>query len=107
MPHDTEGATKATSVMPAREALVSEVCELVGDRGGYRIEVNGQMLAYTVPRENAEKIKAAFNSHAALVKALEEAKECIADIGSGKGGWAWEEVIDRIDAALQHKETGE
>lgn len=31
---------------------------------------------------------------------LEQAKKCIRDLGEGKGGWAWEEVIQDIDAAL-------
>lgn len=35
-----------------------------------------------------------------LKATLKEARDCIEDLGSGKGGWAWEEVIDRIEAAL-------
>lgn len=31
---------------------------------------------------------------------LKEARDCIEDLGSGKGGWAWEEVMERIDRAL-------
>lgn len=33
-------------------------------------------------------------------KALETSRSCIEDIGSGKGGWAWEEVLQEIDTAL-------
>lgn len=33
-------------------------------------------------------------------KALEQAERCISDIGSGKGGWAWEEVVTDIREAL-------
>lgn len=36
-----------------------------------------------------------------LREALRTAKACIEDLGSGKGGWAWEEVMDQIDAALR------
>lgn len=42
----------------------------------------------------------AVNSHEALVRALKEAKSCIQDLGSGEGGWAWEEVLDDIQATL-------
>jgi hypothetical protein len=31
---------------------------------------------------------------------LKEARDCIEDLGSGKGGWAWEEVLDRIERAV-------
>ncbi len=31
---------------------------------------------------------------------LKEARDCIEDLGSGKGGWAWEEVLDRIEQAI-------
>jgi hypothetical protein len=34
-----------------------------------------------------------------VIATLKEARECIEDLGSGKGGWAWEEVLDRIDQA--------
>ena len=35
-----------------------------------------------------------------LEATLKEARDCIEDLGSGKGGWAWEEVLDRIEQAL-------
>lgn len=41
-----------------------------------------------------------------LKATLKEARDCIEDLGSGKGGWAWEEVMDRIEAALS-KLSGE
>lgn len=31
---------------------------------------------------------------------LREARDCIEDLGRGEGGWAWEEVLERIDRAL-------
>jgi len=29
-----------------------------------------------------------------LVKALEETTDCLRDVAEGKGGWAWETVLD-------------
>jgi hypothetical protein len=34
----------------------------------------------------------------AVAKTLRSAADCIRDLGSGKGGWAWEEVADELDA---------
>ena len=35
----------------------------------------------------------------ALRSALSTSAKCISDLGSGKGGWAWEEVLFKIDCA--------
>jgi hypothetical protein len=35
-----------------------------------------------------------------LRETLKEAHDCIVDLGSGKDGWAWEEVCDRIIRAM-------
>lgn len=40
------------------------------------------------------------NAYDELVKALKEACEVIGDLGSGKGGWAWEDVLDGYAATL-------
>ena len=53
-------------------------------------------------RANATLIAEAPN----LYKALEEALSCLADVAQGKGGWAWEEVLDSGEEALK-KARGE
>jgi hypothetical protein len=35
-----------------------------------------------------------------LRAALQECADCLEDVASGKGGWAWEEVLDNARAAL-------
>lgn len=36
-----------------------------------------------------------------LIARLELGESCIRDIGSGKGGWAWEEVADDLRYARE------
>lgn len=36
--------------------------------------------------------------------ALRETVECLHDVASGNGGWAWEEVIESAFAALEESE---
>ena len=40
-----------------------------------------------------------------IARAIKEAIECITDLGSGKGGWAWEEVVQRL--ALLSRGSGD
>jgi hypothetical protein len=35
-----------------------------------------------------------------MLAALQEASACLLDVASGRGGWAWEEVLDRMNAAI-------
>jgi hypothetical protein len=39
------------------------------------------------------------------LEALEETADCLEDVATGKGGWAWEEVLDRARAVEGEKET--
>jgi hypothetical protein len=49
---------------------------------------------------NAAFIVRAVNAHEDLVAALKEGAECLQAVAIGKGGWAWEEVLETMHAAL-------
>lgn len=52
---------------------------------------NKQMPA-TVVWRMAEQLLATMQREAKLRLQMREGAECLHDVGSGKGGWAWEEV---------------
>lgn len=53
---------------------------------------------WTAPREAPAPAEGVSETNAAIKEAI----DCITDLGSGKGGWAWEEVIQRLSAITEH-----
>ena len=65
----------------------------------------------TVPGDGAFNRESSANAHLIaaapdMYKALKECADALHDIATGKGGWAWEEVLDTARAALA-KAAGE
>lgn len=79
----------------ARFECLAEEFEKAGDETSWAmcsVDADRMTRALAVPQPGAQD---------AVGEALRTAKACIEDLGSGKGGWAWEEVLQQIDAALQ------
>lgn len=49
----------------------------------------------------ADKITELQILNAALVAVLEQVNRSFEDVALGRGGWAWEEILDDVQMALQ------
>jgi hypothetical protein len=80
----------------------------VADKFGDIDGPNGEPIATTdgvpgiedVAGANARLIAAAPD----MYEALKTAYQCIEDLGNDRGGWAWEDVLQEIDAAIAKAE---
>ena len=71
----------------ATEELDGDVCAVIG---------NILRVKFGDDFDPMKPLPAAGVGADEIARAIKEAIECITDLGSGKGGWAWEEVVQRL-----------
>lgn len=69
------------------------------DHDGVVVEVSRQAI-----HEVAAEIERLEARNARLLAALKEGHDCLLDVGSGGGGWAWEEVAAAMHEAITTEE---